>query len=105
MMREIAALVDPACFGMDPIAALEEMATFGSRIACAPLIYGYVSYAIAGFRANRLAFADIPVAGNAGAIGSALGGTGIAVSAFSKARQAAIDFAYWIAGADVQRGP
>ncbi|RWQ44562.1 MAG: extracellular solute-binding protein [Mesorhizobium sp.] len=105
MMREIAALVDAACLGMDPIAVLEEMARSGSRIACAPLIYGYVSYAIAGFRANRLAFADIPSAGNAGVAGSALGGTGIAVSAFSKAKQAAIDFAYWIASGDVQRGP
>ncbi|PAQ03068.1 extracellular solute-binding protein [Mesorhizobium mediterraneum] len=105
MMREIAALVDPACLGMDPIDVLEEMARSGSRIACAPLIYGYVSYAIAGFRTNRLAFADIPAAGNADPVGSALGGTGIAVSAFSKAKQAAIDFAYWIASGDVQRGP
>ncbi|RWC43944.1 extracellular solute-binding protein [Mesorhizobium sp.] len=105
MMREIAALVDPACLGMDPIDVLEEMARSGSRIACAPLIYGYVSYAIAGFRTNRLAFADIPAVGDAGPAGSALGGTGIAVSAFSKAKQAATDFAYWIASGDVQCGP
>ncbi|RWJ02938.1 MAG: carbohydrate ABC transporter substrate-binding protein, partial [Mesorhizobium sp.] len=68
-------------------------------------IYGYVSYAIAGFRTNRLAFADIPAVGDAGPAGSALGGTGIAVSAFSKAKQAATDFAYWIASGDVQCGP
>jgi multiple sugar transport system substrate-binding protein len=105
MMREIAALVDPKCLAMDPIAVSEKMAEAGSRIACAPLIYGYVSYGIAGFRPNRLAFCDIPVAGRNGPVGSALGGTGIAVSAFSPARQEAIDFAYWIAGAEVQRGP
>ncbi|MFC3321727.1 extracellular solute-binding protein [Mesorhizobium cantuariense] len=104
-MREIAALVDPACLEMDPIAVSERMAEAGSRIVCAPLIYGYVSYAMAGFRANRLAFADIPVIGSNGPIGSALGGTGIAVSAFSKARDAAIDFAYRVASGDVQRGP
>jgi multiple sugar transport system substrate-binding protein len=104
-MREIAALVDPACFEMDPIAVSERMAEAGSRFVCAPLIYGYVSYAIAGFRANRLAFADIPVVGSGGPVGSALGGTGIAVSAFSKAKEAAIDFAYWVASGDVQRGP
>ncbi|TIT39670.1 MAG: carbohydrate ABC transporter substrate-binding protein, partial [Mesorhizobium sp.] len=69
-----------------------------------PLIYGYVSYAASGFRANRLAFADIPVIGSDGPIGSALGGTGIAVSAFSEAKEAAIDFAYWVASCDVQRG-
>lgn len=103
-MREIAALVDPTCFDMDPIAVSERMAEAGSRIVCAPLIYGYVSYAASGFRANRLAFAHIPVIGSNGPIGSALGGTGIAVSAFSKAKDAAIDFAYWIASGDVQRG-
>jgi multiple sugar transport system substrate-binding protein len=103
-MREIAALIDPACFEMDPIAVSERMAQANSRIVCAPLIYGYVSYAISGFRAHRLAFADIPVIGSSGPIGSALGGTGIAVSAFSNARDAAIDFAYWVASGDVQRG-
>lgn len=105
MLREIAALVDPQCLAMDPIAVSEKMAETGSRIACAPLIYGYVSYAMKGFRPNRLAFADMPAAGNIGPVGSALGGTGIAVSAFSAARKEAIDFAYWIAGGNVQRGP
>jgi multiple sugar transport system substrate-binding protein len=105
MLREIVALVDPACFGMDPIAVFEEMAQAGSKVACSPLIYGYVSYAAAGFRLNRLAFADMPVAVGRGPVGSALGGTGIAVSAFSAAKDEAIDFAYWVASGDVQRGP
>jgi multiple sugar transport system substrate-binding protein len=105
MLREIAALVDPACLTVDPIAVSERMAETGSTIACAPLIYGYVSYAIAGFRPHHLAFADMPVAGGQGPIGSALGGTGIAVSAFSAAKAEAIDFAYWVASGDVQRGP
>jgi multiple sugar transport system substrate-binding protein len=105
MLREIAALVDPRCLAMDPIAVSEEMAEAGSKIACAPLIYGYASYATTGFRPHRLTFADMPVAGSTGPVGSALGGTGIAVSAFSSAKKEAIDFAYWIAGGDVQRGP
>ncbi|TGT71592.1 extracellular solute-binding protein [bacterium M00.F.Ca.ET.159.01.1.1] len=105
MLREIAALIDPACLTMDPIAVFEKMAEPDSRIACAPLIYGYVPYAVAGFRPHRLGFADMPVAGGDSPIGSALGGTGIAVSAFSTEREAAIDFAYWIASGDVQRGP
>ncbi|HEU4987522.1 MAG TPA: carbohydrate ABC transporter substrate-binding protein, partial [Rhizobiaceae bacterium] len=88
-----------------PIAVSERMAEEGSGVACSPLIYGYVSYAMESFRPHRLAFADIPVVGNAGPIGSALGGTGIAVSAFSSEREAAIDFAYWVASGDVQRGP
>jgi multiple sugar transport system substrate-binding protein len=105
LIREMAALVDPECFAMDPIAVFEKMAAEGSQIACAPLIYGYVNYAVAGFRPSRIGFADIPVAWTSGPVGSALGGTGIAVSAFSQAKDAAIDFAYWIASAEVQRGP
>lgn len=104
-LRGIAALVDPACFGMDPITVSERMSEPDPSIVCAPLIYGYVNYAISGFRPARLAFADIPSVGRSGPIGSALGGTGIAVSAFSQARDDAIAFAYWIASGPVQRGP
>ncbi|WP_245480765.1 extracellular solute-binding protein [Mesorhizobium sp. M1E.F.Ca.ET.041.01.1.1] len=105
MLREISALVDPECLTMDPIAVFEKMAEAGSRIACAPLIYGYVPYAKAGFRPNQLFFSDMPSVGTDGPVGSALGGTGIAVSAFSTASKEAIDFAYWIASGEVQRGP
>ena len=104
IMREIATLIDPACYTMDPIAVFEKMAEPGSLFVCAPLIYGYVNYAMNGFRVHRLSFADIPSVGASGPIGSALGGTGIAVSAFTKHRAAAIDFSYWIASGDIQRG-
>ncbi|RUU14127.1 extracellular solute-binding protein [Mesorhizobium sp. USDA-HM6] len=105
MLREIIALVDLECLTMDPIAVFEKMAEAGSRIACVPLVYGYVPYAKAGFRPHRLAFCDMPVVGGNGPVGSALGGTGIAVSAFSAASKEAIDFAYWIASGEVQHGP
>ena len=104
-IAELAALVDPICLEQDPIAVFEAMALPDSKIACAPLIYGYVSYALSGFRPSRIAFADIPALGSQGPVGSALGGTGIAVSAHAVHREAALDFAYWIAGAEVQSGP
>ncbi len=100
LARALAASVDPGCFEMDPIEVFEAMAAEGSRVACAPLAYGYVPYARDGFRPRRLAFADIPKV-----TGSALGGTGIAVSAFGRAIPEAIDFAYWIASGPVQAGP
>ncbi|OCP08391.1 MULTISPECIES: extracellular solute-binding protein [unclassified Ensifer] len=104
-LRELTDLIDPRCFSMDPIAVLETMSEPHSKIVCAPLIYGYVSYAMAGFRPTLVKFGDIPVTGRNGASGSALGGTGIAVSAFSSAVAAAIDFAYFVASGEVQRGP
>lgn len=102
-LRTLAALVKPECFLMDPIAVFEAMAAPQSGIACSPLIYGYVNYAMPEFREHLIRFADIP-AGAAGVAGSALGGTGIAVSAFTQHPQAAIDFAYWIARGDIQKG-
>ncbi len=97
--------LDPACYSMDPIAVFERMSQTESQEVCAPLIYGYVSYARDGFRPARLAFGDMPAAGKQGPVGSALGGTGIAVSAYTAAPEAAFDFAFWIANGEVQRGP
>ncbi|MCV3738842.1 extracellular solute-binding protein [Rhizobium sp. TRM96647] len=103
LLKELVAHLDPACFDMDPIQASEAMAD--GRIACIPYTYGYVSYALEGFRDRRLDFADIPAAGTNGPVGGTLGGTGIAVSAYTKHPESAIDFAYWISAADAQRGP
>ena len=102
-LRTLAALVKADCFLMDPIAVFEEMAAPQSGIACSPLIYGYVNYAMPEFRERLIRFADIP-ADAAGVAGSALGGTGIAVSAFTQHPQAASNFAYWIASGEVQKG-
>lgn len=104
-MAELVGLIDPQCYEMDPIAVLEEMSRRDSPWLCSPLIYGYISYALAEFRPGRLAFADIPAAGPHGPVGSALGGTGIAVSSRSRYRKEAADFAYWVTSADIQKGP
>lgn len=102
-LRALMARIDAACYAMDPIAVYEVMADAKSTVACVPLIYGYVSYARNDFRGVRIAFADIPAASRRGPVGSTLGGTGIAVSARSAQPKAAIDFAFWVAGAEVQR--
>ena len=105
LMRALFAAIDPACLAMDPIDVSERMADASSTVAVAPLTYGYVSYARDGFRDRRLAFADIPAAGENGPVGSTIGGTGIAVSARSAHPHEAIDFAYWLASPATQRGP
>lgn len=100
-IRRVTSLIDPSNFAMDPIAASEAMARPDALVSVMPLGYGYVSYAREGFRPGRLTFADIPLSGH---WGSALGGTGIAVSGFSAHLDAAKAYAAFVASADVQRG-
>ncbi len=102
-MQALADLVDPACHGMDPIAALDALAD-SATLALAPHCYLYAPYARQGYRPHRIAFHDMPALGDAGPIGSALGGTGIAVSARTAHPALAAEFAFWLASADVQRG-
>ncbi|AJY44814.1 extracellular solute-binding protein [Martelella endophytica] len=101
-LAELASLVPEDNYAMDPIAVLEALSAPEATASISPYIYGYVSYAMDGFRPHRLSFTDIPAVGELGPAGSALGGTGIAVSAFSENIEAATDFAYWIASGDVQ---
>lgn len=96
--------LDPIAYHQDPIAVLDAMSSTTSSIAASPLIYGYVSYALAGFRPTRVAFHDLPAAGEAGPAGSALGGTGLAVSSSSTCQAQAAAFAQWVAGGPVQSG-
>lgn len=104
-LRTLMQWVDPACYEMDPIAVFEAMGRPDAKIDCAPLIYSYVNYAYEGFRPTTLLFADIPHWQGQGPRGSALGGTGIAVSAQSAHPDEAFAFAHWVAGAEAQRGP
>lgn len=103
LMSELLALVQPDCWDMDPIAALELIASGTRSEVLLPLTYGYLSYATDGFRPHRVAFANIAAAGGKGPLGAALGGTGIAVSAYSRDVDAALDYAFWVAGAEVQK--
>jgi multiple sugar transport system substrate-binding protein len=100
-IRRVTSLIEPSNFAMDPIAASEAMARSDALVSVMPLGYGYVSYAREGFRPARLTFADIPLPDHRG---SALGGTGIAVSAFSQHRDEAKAYAKFVASAEVQRG-
>jgi multiple sugar transport system substrate-binding protein len=93
---------DDRAWAMDPIDVFEAMAQATSPVAVAPFIYGYVSYAQPGFRDTRIRFTDLPHAG-AAPRGSALGGTGIAVSRFGADPAGAARFAGWIASGAIQR--
>lgn len=116
LLRELTALIDPACLRMDPIAVLERMSQPESSCVSSPLIYGYVSYSRLPMHAGepsapaapraRIAFGNLmPLVPGAQPSGSALGGTGIAVSALSPHFRAAVEFARWVAGREAQCGP
>ncbi len=103
-------VADDRAWAMDPIDVFEAMARPTSFVAVSPFIYGYVSYAQPGFRDTGIRFADLPHADphagpHAGTAphGSALGGTGIAVSRFGADPAGAARFAGWIASGAVQR--
>lgn len=102
-LQALADLVDPACRTMDPIAALNALSE-SPKHRIIPLTYLYAPYARADYRTNRIAFHDMPALGPGGPIGSALGGTGIAVSARTAHPELCTRFAVWLASADVQRG-
>lgn len=102
-MQALADAVDPACHGMDPIAALDALAD-SARHDLIPLTYLYATYARDGYRAAPIRFHDIAALGQSGPLGSALGGTGIAVSARTRHPDLAMRFALELAGAAMQRG-
>jgi multiple sugar transport system substrate-binding protein len=102
-LQDLFDLVDPACREMDPIAALDALAG-GTRHSLIAHCYLYAGYGRAGYRAQPIAFHDIPSLGPSGPIGSALGGTGIAISARTQHAETCAKFAVWLASATVQRG-
>jgi len=104
LMKEITALVDPKCLELDPIGILDWMGSTVDGPAYCPFGYGYTNYSRAGYCRFPITFADAPGIGENGPRGTVIGGTGIAVSAMSKHKEIAVDYAFWLASADVQAG-
>lgn len=104
LMREIVSLMDPACLTLDPIGVLDWMGRTNDGPAYSPFGYGYTNYSRSGYCRFPLKFADAPGFDDNGPRGTVLGGTGIAVSSSTKHADVAVDYAFWIAGADCQKG-
>lgn len=86
---------------LNPIGILDHMGRFDD-VALVPLIYGYVNYAKPDL-SKPIRFADAPRSG-AGAPGSIVGGTGIAVSKRAKVNDTLRDHLLWLMAPDTQRG-
>lgn len=102
-MMSVAKNIPTECFSMDPVGAYEWLSCRSSH-SYVPYLYGYTNYSRTGFRPHLVKVIDVPVHGNNGPIGSPIGGTGIAISATTKHKQLALEYAFWIASAECQRG-
>lgn len=98
-LRELAALSHPNSSGWNPIRCYDHMIAHDD-VVYVPFAFGYVNYASKTDRPH-LRFADVPTARSAGAL---LGGAGIGVSAQSKHKQEAIDYALFLCSPEYQRG-
>jgi len=100
-MDEVFRNVPRECLDLDPIGVLEGLSE-GEDFVYSPLVFCYANYARRGFRRHLIRFGSIPEFGSGGAR-SILGGAGIAVSAWAHDQQSAVDYAFWLAGADCQK--
>lgn len=101
MHRELAQLMDPANFNRNPIQVYEAMVNT-DEIAYCPFAYGYSNYSRIGYSKNLLHFYDLVKLNNQPMI-SSLGGTGLAVSAFSKNLPEALKYAEFTGSFHVQQ--
>jgi multiple sugar transport system substrate-binding protein len=101
-LRRLAVNLHSASRSDDPIGISDRMAG-ADEILYVPLMFGYSNYSRPGFRARKLRFGDAP-RGRSGAIGSVLGGVGMALSSQSRVQDAAALLAREIASPGVQSG-
>ena len=99
--RELAQYIAPENFDRNPIKVYEAMVNT-NNIAYCPFAYGYSNYSRIGYSKNLLHFYDL-VSLNGQNMTSALGGTGLAVSAFSKYIPEAIKYAEFTGSSYVQQ--
>ena len=100
-MKELYSLIDKKMFICNPIAVAELMSTTKDYWYC-PFAYCYSNYSRTGYANHLLHYADV-VSYNGKKLRTTIGGTGLAVSAFSKHKEIAIDFAQWIVSGEMQR--
>ena len=90
-MRELYSIIPAECFTKNPIGIAELMSSTNDYWYC-PFAYGYSNYSRYGYAKHLLSYTGL-VTFNDQRLRSTLGGTGIAVSAFSKHKEIAVQFA------------
>lgn len=99
LIRGLLEFCPPEVLDWNSIRLHDQMVARDDLVFC-PAVYCYATYAEADQR-RRLTFHDLP--GPTGPSGSTIGGTGLAVSAKSRHRQAAFDYVRFAAELSTQR--
>jgi multiple sugar transport system substrate-binding protein len=101
MFRDLALLIDPVNFDRNPIQVYEAMVNT-DEIAYCPFAYGYSNYSRIGYSNKLIHFYDL-VELDHQPMTSALGGTGLAISAFSQHLPEAVKYAEFTGSSFVQQ--
>ena len=102
MMKAVSNELIKDCFNMDPIQTAELM-TETNDFIFVHIFMAFQTTLEKNYRKNILKYIDVMDLSGKGPAGTHLGGTGIAVSNVSKNKDLALEYAFWIAGADCQK--
>ncbi|MGH9378980.1 MAG: ABC transporter substrate-binding protein, partial [Terriglobia bacterium] len=102
MLRELVSLCSPDILAWNPIVTYEAM-TKRNDLAYCPFAYGYSNYARPGYAAAVLQFGDLCRIGGVERARTTLGGTGLAISHACRNREAAFEYARYVASPGCQR--
>ncbi len=100
-MKQLYSRIDRTFFNSNPIAVAELMSATDEYWYC-PFAYGYSNYSRKGYAKNLLHYTDV-ITVNGEKLKTTIGGTGLAVSAFSKHKETALDFATMAVSGECQR--
>jgi multiple sugar transport system substrate-binding protein len=100
-MKELYSFIDNKMFQHNPIAIAELMSNTDDYWYC-PFAYCYSNYTRVGYAKNLLYYTDV-VTYNGMQLRTTIGGTGLAISAFSKHKEIAVQFAEWVVSEKLQQ--
>lgn len=100
-MNELWNCLDEKMYRYNPIAVAEQMSSTDDYWYC-PFAYGYANYSRRGYAMHPLSYTGLLEHAPGIAFRSTLGGTGLAVSAFSKQKEWALKFAAWVVSPALQ---
>ena len=101
-MYQLWSFCDKKIFDLNPIAVAEKMTTSDQYWYC-PFAFCYSNYSRDGYAEKQLTYSDLISYKQYGRLISTLGGTGLAISAFTENKEACLKFLEWVMSPIIQR--